>query len=334
MNQKECKVGVMKQLITKERVALAIAKYWKVVTPFGLFIILLIIGQLASPGFLSISYLAHLLTLAAPLGIMTLGQTFVILSGKEDLDFSCGANASLAIVLAALFLRDHGLGVVVLMILLIGAGFGILNGIGVRIVGVPPLIMTFGSAMLLYGVGQAVTRGMSIGTSSPLLTHIALGRIAGLPISFLIWIGLLALAAFVLRHTIYGRWLYAAGSNAYATHIAGISISRVGIVAYAISGALSALAGLLYLGRFAIPSGFKMAEGYTLPCIMAVILGGTSFSGGEGGVLGTVGSVLFLTSLDTFFSIFNIAQAWRIVLNGSLLVLILLFYTRRAKLRL
>ncbi len=96
----------MKQLITKKRVALAIAKRWKGITPFCLFVVLLLIGELASPGFLSVGFLAHLLTLASPLGIMTLGQTFVIISGKEDVDFSCGANASLAIVLADLFLRE------------------------------------------------------------------------------------------------------------------------------------------------------------------------------------------------------------------------------------
>ncbi len=309
-------------------------QYWKSIIPFGLFFFLLLIGQIASPGFLSAGYITHVLTLAAPLGIMTLGQTFVILAGKEDVDFSCGANASLAIVLTPLLLRNHGLAITITITLLVGTAFGTLNGFGVRVMRIPPLIMTFGSSLLLYGVGQAITKGMSIGTSPHFLTAIAIGRIAGLPISFVIWMCLLGLASFVLHQSIYGRWVYAAGSNARAAHIAGISNSFVGIVAYALSGALSSFSGLLYLGRFTIPSGFKMAEGYTLPCIMAVILGGTSFSGGEGGVIGSVGSVLFLSALDTFFSVFNIAQAWRTALNGLLLVVILLLYARRAQLRL
>lgn len=305
----------------------------KIFLPFGLVIILLLIGQAFSPGFFSLSHLAHIVTLAAPLGIMAVGQTFVILSGKEDVDFSSGANASLTIVLAALLLQRYSHGITTLIILAVGLISGLLNGIGVRVIGIPPLIMTFCSSMLLYGVGQAITRGMSIGTSTPILTFMALERIVGIPVALLIWIGIIILSAVILHKTTYGRWLYAAGSNPTATHLAGISNKVVGIIAYALSGVLSSFAGLLYLGRFSIPSGFKMAEIYTLPCIMAVILGGTNFFGGEGGFTGSIGSVLALTILDSFFTIFNISQAWRTVMYGLLLVVILIFFVRREKLR-
>lgn len=305
----------------------------KSLLPFGLVLLLLLIGQFFSPGFFSLSHLTHILTLAAPLGIMAIGQTFVILSGKEDVDFSSGANASLSIVLTAFLLQRYNHGITILIILTVGFIFGLMNGFGVRVIGIPPLIMTFCSSMLLYGVGQAITRGMSIGTSTPVLTFMALGRIAGIPVAFLIWMGSTILAALVLHATIYGRWLYAAGSNPMATHLAGISNKVVGMVAYALSGTLSAFAGLLFLGRFSIPSGFRMAEIYTLPCIMAVILGGTNFFGGEGGFTGSIGSVIALTILDSFFTIFNISQAWRTVMYGLLLVIILIFFVRREKLR-
>lgn len=305
----------------------------KYLLSFIVFLVLLIVGEIVSPGYFSLSHLLHLMTLAAPLGIMAIGQTFVILSGKEDLDFSTGACASLSIVLAALLLQEYSLGLVTGIIAIVGTTAGLVNGIGVRIMKIPPLLMTFGSAMLLYGIGQAVTRGMSLGTASPLLTFIAVGRIAGMPISFLTWIVIIVLSSVVLRRTVYGRWLFASGSNPKAAHIAGISNTWVGIVAYAISGLFSAFAGLLYLGRFTIPSGFKMAEIYTLPSIMAVILGGTSFSGGEGGLIGSIGAVLALTTLDSFFSIFNISQAWRNVLNGVFLIAILMFYARKGKIR-
>lgn len=305
----------------------------KYLLSFIIFIILLTVGEIISPGYFSLGHILHLLTLAAPLGILTIGQTFVILSGKEDLDFSTGACASLSIVLGALLLQKYNLGLVIGIIALLGIIAGVVNGIGARIMYIPPLLMTFGSAMLLYGIGQAVTRGMSLGTASPLLTFIAVGRVAGIPISFLIWIGILVLSSAILHKSVYGRWLYASGSNPKAAHIAGISNTLVGILAYAISGLLSALAGLLYLGRFTIPSGFRMAEIYTLPSIMAVILGGTNFSGGEGGLIGSIGAVLALTTLDSFFSIFNISQAWRNVLNGLFLIIILLFYARRSKIR-
>lgn len=300
---------------------------------FLLFLVLLIIGELISSGYLSLGHLAHLITLAAPLGLMTVGQTFVILSGKEDIDFSAGANASLAIVLGALLLQKFDLWVVIILTLLVGALSGVVNGVGVRVMKIPPLVMTFGTAMILYGVGQGITRGMSLGTSTPLLTTIAIGRFFGVPIAFLVWIGVLAMAEMLLNQSIYGRWLYASGSNPRAAHISGISNTLIGVTAYSISGVLSALAGLLYLGRFTIPSGFRMAEMYTLPSIMAVILGGTNFSGGEGSLIGSVGGVLTLTVLESFFSIFNISQAWRNVLSGFMLLIILVFYARREKIR-
>lgn len=305
----------------------------KYLLSFIIFLILLTVGEIISPGYFSLGHILHLLTLAAPLGILTIGQTFVILSGKEDLDFSTGACASLSIVLAALLLQKYNPGLVIGIIALVGIIAGLVNGIGVRIMYIPPLLMTFGSAMLLYGIGQAVTRGMSLGTASPLLTFIAVGRIIGIPISFLIWIGILVLSSAILHKIVYGRWLYASGSNPKAAHIAGISNTLVGILAYVISGLFSAFAGLLYLGRFTIPSGFRMAEIYTLPSIMAVILGGTNFSGGEGGLIGSIGAVLALTTLDSFFSIFNISQAWRNVLNGLFLIIILMFYARKGKIR-
>ncbi|WP_342832922.1 ABC transporter permease [Candidatus Hadarchaeum sp.] len=311
----------------------SLSKKLKYFLSFFLFLMLLMIGEIVSPGYFSLSHIIHLLTLAAPLGILTIGQTFVILSGKEDVDFSTGACASLSIVLTALVLQKYSLAIAIGIAALSGLIAGVINGIGVRIMKIPPLLMTFGSAMLLYGVGQAITRGMSLGTASPFLTFIAVGRIGGIPIAFLIWIGLIVISAAILHETAYGRWLYASGSNPKAAGIAGISNAFVGIAAYAVSGLLSAFAGLLYLGRFTIPSGFRMAEVYTLPSIMAVILGGTSFSGGEGGFLGSIGGVLALTTLDSFFSIFNISQAWRNVLNGFLLVLILIFYARKSKIR-
>lgn len=309
-------------------------KYFKVLLPFVVFFVLLIIGEIISPGYISSGNIRHLIILSTTLGIMSIGQTFVILSGKEDLDLSVGAHASLAIVLAALLLQDYSHGVVILVVILIGLGFGVLNGVGVRIGGIPPLIMTFGTSLLLYGVGQACTKGMSVGMRTELLREIAMGDIAGFPICLMIWVGCVIVASYVLHRTIYGRCLYACGSNPEAARMSGISNTIVGTIAYAVSGALSAFAGILLLGRLTIPCGFRMAENYTLPSIAAVVLGGTNFFGGEGGHIGTIGGVIVLITLRTFFSIFNIPEAGRIMMDGAVLLIILTFYARREKLRL
>lgn len=317
---------------TTSKIITRIKEHRTVLPSFATFFVLLLVGGIVSPGYVSADNIIVLLILAAPLGIMSIGQTLVILSGSGDLDLSAGANASLAIVLAALLLQQYPLELVTPVVMLIGLGFGALNGVGTRIGNIPPLIMTFGTAGLLVGIGTASTKGMTKGMSTPLLEKIAIGRLAGIPVSVMIWTGLTIITIYLLNRTTYGRCLYASGANPVAAHLSGISNTIVGIVAYALSGASSAFAGLLWLGRLEIPSGFNLAGDYTLPCIAAVVLGGTIWGGG-GGYTGTIGGVLTFTILGSFFSIFDISIAGRIVMNGLTLIIILMFYARREKLR-
>ncbi len=301
--------------------------------PFLIFFVLIGVGEVISKGFASIGHLRFLFMITVPYGVMGIGQTFVILSGREDLDFSIGAMGSLAIVLGAQFFEIYSFSVGVILVLLIGIAFGILNGVGVRIFGVPPLVMTFGTAAVMVGTGIAYTKGNPAGNAAPLLRELAIGRIGGFPIIIIIWILLSILAIFILHKTTYGRCLYASGSNPEASRIAGISTNKIGIIAYALSGLFAAFAGLLMLGRVATPAQFHPAESLTLPVIAGVVLGGTNFFGGEGGYLGTIGGVLALVTLSRFLPRLGVPPAGKILFNGVILIVILLFYARRGSLR-
>ena len=301
--------------------------------PLGIFVVLLLVGQVAAPGFAAPGNILHLLVIAVPYGIMGIGETLVILSGTEDLDFSIGAHASLAIVLGASFLNYFSLPVVFLLVMLVGLVFGVVNGVGVRVAKVPPLIMTFGTAGMMYGTAIAYSGGATTGEATALLEKLAVGRIGGFPISIIIWILLTILAMYLLHKTIYGRALYASGSNPEAAYIGGVSNTKIGIVTYALSGAFAALAGMLILGRVGAPYDYRLAATYTLPVIAGVVLGGTNFFGGEGGYIGTIGGVLALTTLVSFLTTLQVSQAGRIFMNGVILAVILLFYARGSELR-
>lgn len=301
---------------------------------FAMFIILIAIGELViSPGFASQNNLRHLLMISVPYGVMGIGETFVILSGREDLDFSVGAVASMSVVMGVELTNILSPLVGVLMVLVIGFAIGALNGTGVRIFGVPPLIMTFATASISIGVGIAYTSGNPTGRTPQFLSQIATGRLGGIPIIIITWIILSVIAIYILHKTIYGRCLYAAGSNPQASHIAGISTTKIGILTYALSGFFAAFAGLLMLGRVGAAVSFTLGEGHTLWVIAAVVLGGTNFFGGEGGYIGTIGGVLTLVILLNLLSPLGISEGGKTVISGIILVVILIFYARRGTLR-
>lgn len=301
---------------------------------FAVFIILILIGDLLiSPGFASTSNIRHLLMISVPYGVMGIGETFVILSGREDLDFSVGAIASMSVVLGVELTNVLSPFVGVLIVLAIGLAIGALNGAGVRIFGVPPLIMTFGTAAIAIGIGISYTAGNPTGRTPEFLSQLATGRLGSIPIILIVWAVLSVIAIYILHKTIYGRRLYAAGSNPQASYIAGISTTKIGILTYAISGIFAAFAGLLMLGRVGAAVSFRLGEGHTLWVIAAVVLGGTNFFGGEGGYIGTIGGTLALVVLRNLLSPLGIPQGGKTVISGIILVIILFLYARRGSLR-
>ncbi|SJM52705.1 Ribose ABC transport system, permease protein RbsC (TC 3.A.1.2.1) [Actinomycetales bacterium JB111] len=298
-------------------------------------ILILIVGQILSPGFASYGQIVSMLRVASFLGIMAIGQTIVILSGNTGIDLSVGTVATFgAIVGARIMGGDNSnlfLGIVIP--LLIGALLGAINGVGIVVLKIPPFVMTLGMMGVATGLALAYTAGVAGGRSAPGLTRLVNERLLfGIPGVVFIWIALIVIITFLLRRTVPGWNLFAVGTNRRAARLSGLPVNRTVIAAYAASGFFAVLGGLMMLG-YSESVFLDIANDQMLPTVAAVIIGGTLAMGGVGGYVGSAIGACVLTFLDSFLGAQNMPQAWRMVINGLVLLFILALYGRQRRLR-
>ncbi|WP_227272178.1 ABC transporter permease [Roseobacter weihaiensis] len=293
-------------------------------------VLLVIAGSFFFPQVLSAGYLSQQLQIAAFLGLLATGATIVILLGHIDLSVPWVLTGA-AILSTALVGSGNPVlsAIAVPAALAFGALIGIVNGIGVAILRIPSMVWTLAVNSMLLGLAVLNTGGFNPrGEASPLMIAMASGDILGLPISFLIWIALsIALAGFLTR-TPFGRYLRSIGFNEKATFLSGVSTPSVVFTAFAIAGMCSALGGVMLAG-YANQAYQSMGDPFLLPTIAAVVIGGTSILGGRGGLFGTIGGALFITLLTSILSVMQIEDAWRNIIFGTIILVMLLFQTLR-----
>ena len=296
---------------------------------FGV-VLLIIAGSFFFPQVLSADYLSQQLQIAAFLGLLATGATIVILLGHIDLSVPWVLTGA-AILSTALV----GSGNPVLTVLAVpaalafGALIGVINGIGVAVLRIPSMVWTLAVNSMLLGLAVLNTGGFNPkGESSPLMNAMASGDILGLPISFLIWISVSLALAWFLTRTPFGRYLRSIGFNEKATFLSGVSTPSVVFAAFAIAGMCSALGGVMLAG-YANQAYQSMGDPFLLPTIAAVVIGGTSILGGRGGLFGTIGGALFITLLTSILSVMQIQDAWRNIIFGVIILMMLLFQTLR-----
>lgn len=302
------------------------------VRQYGVFVALAVaiaVGVIAVPNFATLANLDAILRQVAVLGIVALGQTFVILTAGIDL--SVGMLMGLVTVLGnGIMAGDAALiPLIVLLALVIGIVVGLANGIGVVLFRVNPLIVTLAMMSVLQGVIFLYT-DRTVGSAPPIFRELAYGDIGPLPTPVLLLALLTAVCWVVLRHTPLGRYIYAVGSDAGNARRAGIPIGRVTASAYAICGVLAALAGLVLAAR--LGSGYTGAgAGFELDSIVAVVLGGTALSGGRGGVLGTIAGVLLLALIANMLNLLGISPFTQRIVNGLIIIGAIAIYTARRR---
>jgi ribose/xylose/arabinose/galactoside ABC-type transport system permease subunit len=290
-----------------------------------LLIVQIIIFSLTQPRFFSVPNIRVLLTSVAILWMISLGLTFVMLTGGFDL--SLGAMIGLAGFIFVGFYVSLGVPAPFAIVLTVLSGAllgGGINGFLIGKVGMPFLVVTIGTLSLFQGATYLVSGTQTVSLTSSLLDAIGFNTALGVPITVWIMIGTLIVSQFVLRRTYFGRDVYAVGGNAKAARLAGINVTRTVIAAYAIAGALAALAGVLEASQIsaASPTGDPTI---IFAATAAVLLGGTVLGGGEGGVAGTVVGVIFLGVLQNGLSISGLASAWQQVFSGIIVILAVLF---------
>lgn len=293
-----------------------------------LLVIMLTVAAIVSPGYLQITHLAGILRLASFLGIAAIGQNLAILSGGIDLSIAqlmCLGNVFGAQLMMG---KNENMLYSLLVVLVLGAVFGAMNGFGIKYLKIPAFIMTLGTSCVVQGVCLIYTRGAPKGNTSPLLKSICNDRLFDLlPPIVLIWLGLAVVTILVLKCTPFGRKIYAVGANETAAGFSGINTKAIIFAVYILSGIFGALAGYLLVG-YTGTSYLDAGVSYHTKSVAAVVIGGTSVKGGKGNYLGTIAGAISFVVLEDFLVILNMPEAGRNIALGVLIIALVLLYKK------
>lgn len=299
---------------------------------YGIFIFLLgliLIASIISPVFLAPKNISDILQQSAALGMVSIGQTFVILVRGLDLSVA-SIMAGVAVIVAE---NTDGQDVLLLPVaticLLFGALVGLANGLLITKRQVPPFMATLGMMIILQGMRFIYTKGAPKGDFPPFLRSLGTGDILGIPISVIVLVIITILAIILLKNTVFGRQVYAVGGNIKTAHLSGFSTDRVIIACYVVSGFLAAVAGLFLAGWIGIADNW-VGKGYELDSVAAVVMGGTSFAGGIGGVSGTTAGVLIMIALYNLLLLLQLPIQLRHIIKGTILIIAASFYIQKA----
>jgi ribose transport system permease protein len=304
-----------------------------VVTAFGCIVILLALGSLYSPNFLSPEYLLQQLKVGSFLGIIATGMMLVILLGQIDLSVPWTVTLGAMMGCAAVSYGPVGEALAIPFGILCGLGIGLINGFAVAYLRIPSMIITLAVNAVAQGLMVAYTGGFAPQDSaSAAMKWLASASTLGIPHAVIVWIITGAIAVFVLSRTSFGRAVYGIGNKEAAAYLSGVPTQRVVMVAFALCGGLSAFGGVLLAG-YAGKAAQSMGDAYLLPAIAAVVLGGTSILGGRGSYLGTIAGAILITLLQSILSVMQIAEFGRQIIYGVIIVAMLLLYGRDKAMR-
>lgn len=289
---------------------------------------LILVTAAIEPNYLSVSGLRNTVLLAAPLGIMAGAQTILMLTGGIDL--SVGMIATAAAYVAG-NQSPNGAAIAIVLGLLVGLFAGAVNGVGVGVFRVNPIIMTLAMSAILVGLFTALSFTVLQGstTVTQFIKTLGGGSFFGnrIPYNALVWTGVSFLIVYGLRRTGFGRLLYAIGDNPVAARLSGVRSWQVLIAAYALAGLLAALAGILLAGRTGAVD-LQLAVNFLLPSVAAAVIGGTSIFGGIGTYSGTILGALILGVLATMLVFLNAGQAIQQIVYGTIVLGLAWLYAR------
>src|SRR5258706_464228 len=286
----------------------AFATMWRRIDPaiaaaFGCIVLLLLLGSLYSRSFLSPEYLLQQLKVASFLGVIASGTMIVILLGHIDLSVPWVVAVGGMMATAATGWGPLGAAMAIPVGIGCGVVLGLVSGCAVALLRIPSMIATLAVNAVAQGLMVVHTGGFSPqDSSSPAMRFIATGHsLFGIPNALIVWAAVGGATIFLLTRTTFGRTVYAIGNRERAAYLSGARTHVVLIVAFAISGGLSAFGGVLLAG-YASKAAQAMGDPYLLPAIAAVVLGGTSILGGRGNYFGTVAGRIVVTLLQSVLS--------------------------------
>lgn len=306
---------------------------WRIGYLPAIYIILIVViigAGLTSDRFLLPSNLIAVFQQAVITGIVALGMTIVLIGGQFDL--STGAVVMMSAVMALLISPDSAVAAIlaVFIPILAGAAVGVVNGLAVYAVRANSIVVTIGMQLLIVGLVLAAVSGQHVYPENLAASFraIATTRIFGIPMPVVIFAALVALLSVLMSKTVFGRHVYAIGGDIETARKAGIRVIQIGTLTFALSGALAALAGVIIAALVGHVDPTAIAK-YEFPALTAVVLGGTSLSGGEGRPAETAAAILVVSVITNLMTIMNYQYPVQLLVQGILLTGAVAFYAYR-----
>ena len=282
-------------------------------------LVIILIGFIASPNFLTSRNATNVITFAAITSILAVGQFFVVLTGGIDL--SVGSVLAMSTVISALLLQQgYPTGVVVVLALLATALVGLFNGVLVVWLGIPPFIATLATLSMVQGLSYIIQSTSLIQiTNETFVDLFSEGTVLGIRNPILIFVVVMLAAAFVARYTTFGRRLYALGGNREAARLSGLPVGRDLLTTYTLSGAAAGLAGLVAAAQL-LQGSSLIGQGYELSAIAAVVVGGASLAGGRGDPISAVIGGFIIGLIINIMNLVGISSEPQLVIKGAVII--------------
>ena len=307
-------------------------KLWKALSSYrslaGL-VLLFVIASVVSPYFFTVNNLLNVLMQISMIGVLSVGMTMVIIAGGIDL--SVGSLIAIVSVAVAHVLNAGGGTILAILAgVATGTAFGLFNGIAVAEGGIEPFIVTLATMAIARGAALVWSGAHTmIIEPPPAFAFISNGSLLGVPMPVVIAVVAFIIGGVVLRHSVFGRYVYAVGGNAEATRLSGIKVDLYRIAVFVISGALAGVAGAMYTSLLSIgePTAGQL---YELDAIAAVVIGGTSFAGGAGGIGLTAIGIMIIGLINNVQNLLNISPYSQEVVKGLIILIAVLTSKRGA----
>jgi ribose transport system permease protein len=278
--------------------------------------VLILVFAVRSPFFLAFGNFRNILLSVAVLGILAVPSTLLLVSANVDL--SVASTAALCGMIVAIVGNEYGFVLGVLACLAVGLVLGAFNGILVSWIGINAIITTLGTLSIYRGAAKLLSNGQTIRVDG--FSGLGSGATLGIPNAVLLLIAVALVFTFLMRYTVYGRSIYALGSNEQAARLSGIRIRLNLFVAFLMTGFCGAIAGMILTSQLRAAAPIA-GLGLELSVVAAVLLGGASLTGGRGTILGTLLGVLILGTLNNGLTILNISSFWQEIARGAVLIL-------------
>ena len=298
---------------------------------FAASVALILIMKLIFPSFGSLAQIAAILVTSIFLVVASCGQGLTILLGGIDLSIGVVMGIAGMMIAGLTNGSNDNLPWAIPLVLACCTGIGVINGVGIALMKIPPLLMTLAMGTTFFGVALGATSGSLQQRVAPALEEVMSSHLAGIPVPVILMAAFVVVVIVGQQRTAMGRKLYALGSNQTAAHIAGLPIVGLTIGAYAISSLCAAISGLLLAG-YSASATLDMGDPYLMPTIAAVVIGGARVTGGRGIYLGTFAGAIFLSTVSTIITALSFSQGWRNIIQGGIIISALIITFIQSKL--